>query len=1001
MAAPAKLQQLVKTFHDNADAYRSADYNEEMLRHEFLNPMFKCLGWDMENEQGYAEAYKDVIYEGALKVGGATKAPDYCFRIGGTRKFFLEAKKPGVNIKDDPAPAYQLRRYAWSAKLPLSILTDFEEFAVYDCRTKPGPNDKPSVGRTLYLKYTEYGDRWDEFAAIFSRDAILKGSFDKYAETAKGKRGTATVDAAFLEEIESWRELLAKNIALRNDDLSQRDLNYAVQVTIDRIIFLRMCEDRGIERYGELQSLLNAPAVYGRLKQLFRNADDRYNSGLFYFQKEKNRAEPPDELTPALAIDDKPLKDIIASLYYPESPYEFSVLSGEILGQVYEQFLGKVIRLTAGHQAKVEDKPEVRKAGGVYYTPAYIVEYIVKHTVGKLLGSAAPSPTLPASGEGASSSAAVGGKLISPRSRGDQGGEVTVTRVCPMTTKQAAKLRILDPACGSGSFLLGAYQYLLDWHRDWYVADGAEKHAKEIYQGPGGAWRLTTAEKKRILLNNIYGVDIDPQAVEVTKLSLLLKVLEGESQETLERQRRIFHERALPDLASNIKCGNSLIGPDFYNGQQMMLFDEEERFRINVFDWNAAFPKIMKAGGFDAVIGNPPYVLLQDEFRDDRQLAYFRAVFDVASYKLDTYHLFIERAVRLTRKDGRCSMITPANFLTNNFLVPLRRFLLEHSRVEHIVVLDAGVFDAASVDNCVFVVTGSSKTTESFILSHASRENGQLREKSPATISRDTMREDFLLFTAGLSAQAERLWHRIAQCGEPLGKISHINFGKQLRDRTKFQNDVIRVRSIRGVPRRYRACYTGRDVYRYRLDWGLLACLDDEVAQRGGCWEREKHDAKNKLVTRQIGRYPEFALDNLGYQCLNTMFMINLKLSDLDARYLLGILNSKLLRAFWSARFYDRRRTFPKIKGTYLKQLPVVLPDSSTAVGRGLQNRMTKLVAEIIALNQVFAAAKTPHSRTALEAQIAAADRQIDRLVYELYGLTEDEIKIVEEATAK
>jgi hypothetical protein len=423
----------------------------------------------------------------------------YCFRIGCTPQFFLEAKRPSVNLKDDPDPAYQLRRYAWTGKLSLSILTDFEEFAVYDCRVKPAHTDKAGVGRVLYLRFDEYAGRWDEIASVFSRDAILKGSFDKFAESNKAKRGTAAVDTAFLQEIESWREMLARNLALRNPHLSQRELNFAVQVTIDRIIFLRMCEDRGIEPYGQLQKLLQEPDIYQNLLGLYRKADDRYNSGLFHFHAEKGRPEAPDTLTPSLTLDDKPLKDILRGLYYPECPYEFSVLSGEILGQVYEQFLGKVIRLTAGHQAKVEDKPEVRKAGGVYYTPTYIVEYIVKQTVGKLLGE----PRASASG---------------------------------VTPKQASRLRILDPACGSASFLLGAYQLLLDWHRDRYLADGPKKHTKELYQGAGGVWRLTTAEKKRILLANIYGVDIDPQAVEVTKLSLLLKVLEGESEQTLQEQ---------------------------------------------------------------------------------------------------------------------------------------------------------------------------------------------------------------------------------------------------------------------------------------------------------------------------------------------------------------------------------------------------------------------------------------------------------------------------------
>ena len=449
--APPIVATLIDRFERNRDAYKSQGYNETQLRREFLDPFFEALGWDVASKQGHTEAYKDVIHEDAIKIGGNTKAPDYCFRVGGARKFFLEAKKPAVNVKDEIPPAYQLRRYAWSAKLPLSILTDFEEFAVYDCRARPNPSDKSSVGRILYLTYRDYLTRWEDIASIFTKEAVLKGSFDKYAVTDR-KRGTATVDAEFLKEIEAWRDTLAKNLALRNPALTVHELNFSVQRTIDRLIFLRICEDRGVEPYGQLQALLNGQNIYGRLRCLYEQADDRYNSGLFHFHKEKDRAESPDDLTPSLKIDDKTLKDIIGRLYYPQSPYEFSVLPTEILGQVYEQFLGRVIRLTAGHQARIEEKPEVKKAGGVYYTPAYIVEYIVKQTVGVLCEGKTP--------------------------------------------KQIAKLTILDPACGSGSFLLGAYRYLLAYHRDWYVKDGPEKHRKELFQAASGEWRLTTQEKK-------------------------------------------------------------------------------------------------------------------------------------------------------------------------------------------------------------------------------------------------------------------------------------------------------------------------------------------------------------------------------------------------------------------------------------------------------------------------------------------------------------------------
>jgi type I restriction-modification system DNA methylase subunit len=222
-------------------------------------------------------------------------------------------------------------------------------------------------------------------------------------------------------------------------------------------------------------------------------------------------------------------------------------LPPEILGQVYEQFLGEVIRLI-GHKAIVEEKPAVKKAGGVYYTPSYIVQHIVDGTLGKILAEKTPVQ-------------------ISAADR---------------QQKDAVPLRIIDPACGSGSFLMHVYQKLLDWYRERYVADGPEKYTRgaepKLYQSDKREWRLTIAERRRILLTHIYGVDVDAQAVEVTKLSLLLKVLEGESGDALARQMDIFHLRALPDLGENIRCGNSLIGIDFFTSYSRALFPEDDLF---------------------------------------------------------------------------------------------------------------------------------------------------------------------------------------------------------------------------------------------------------------------------------------------------------------------------------------------------------------------------------------------------------------------------------------
>ncbi len=945
MSAPDPVRELVERFDRNAEAYRSAHYNETQTRQEFINPLFKCLGWDIDNAQGYAEAYKDVIHEAAIKIGGTTKAPDYCFRIGGTRKFFLEAKRPAVNLKDDPDPAFQLRRYAWTAKLPLSILTNFEELAVYDCRIRPAQTDKAAVARTLYLTYEEYADRWDKIAGLFSRDAVLKGSFDKYAESTKVKRGTATVDSAFLAEIESWRDLLARNLALRNPDLSQRDLNYAVQTTIDRILFLRMCEDRGIEPYGQLQKLLDDPDIYRHLFRVYQKADDRYNSGLFYFHPEKGRPEAPDTLTPGLALDDKPLREIIRGLYYPECPYEFSVLAADILGQVYEQFLGKVIRLTAGHQAKVEEKPEVRKAGGVYYTPTYIVDYIVKQTVGKL----------------------VDGK----------------------TPRQVARLRILDPACGSGSFLLGAYQFLLDWHRDWYLADGPEKHTKELYQSGGGSWRLAAAEKKRILLNNIFGVDIDSQAVEVTKLSLLLKVLEGESEQTLQTQRLFAHDRALPDLGSNVKCGNSLIGRDFYEDSQSTMFDEEEHYRINAFDWRTAFPWFKEVGGFDAVIGNPPYLFITEIPQNQRQ--YYETRFHGVDYRFDLYGAFIERAaLTWLRPGGLFGFIIPHTLLSNDSFQALRALLAKHVTLFQVVDLGPGVFQGARNETMLlfFEVGGANPGAPIEVIRTSPK-------VFPLPTQRFTPRQGDWIDPSGspwlvhVSGEMTSFMSTMQQAAHTLGKLCTINQGLRTGDNDKYlgataQND------------KWKPAAGGKHIGRYEpIPCEIFVFYEPSLLDAPR--KPKIFLSKEKIVVQEIRnialpRRIVATLDRNQTFCLQSTNVINLRPEcPYDIRYLLGVLNSNAANVFFRFSFPGNNH----IPSNQLAKIPVPKADDQK------HSRLVSLVREMLSTQEQLTSPQTPHRHTFLQGQAAAIDRQIDRLVYDLYGLTDAEIKIVEEATAQ
>jgi type I restriction-modification system DNA methylase subunit len=967
MSIPAQICDLVERFDKHLADYKTSKYNETQVRREFIDPFFKALEWDVDNTQGYAEAYKDVVHEDAIKVGQATKAPDYSFRIGGARKFFLEAKKPSVDIKHDTHPAYQLRRYGWSAKLPLSILTDFEEFAVYDCRVKPVKTDNAATARIMYLTYTDYIERWDELQGIFSPESIKTGSFDKYAQTTKAKRGTAEVDNAFLQEIERWRDLLARNFALRNN-LTQRELNYAVQLTIDRLIFLRIAEDRSIEPYGQLKDLLKADNIYPNLVQLFARADDRYNSGLFHFKAEKSRATEVDSLTPNLTLDNKVLTDVFKNLYYPDSPYEFSVLPADILGQVYEQFLGKVIRLTSGGRAKVEEKPEVKKAGGVYYTPTYIVDYIVKQTVGKLFE----------------------GQQLGAKGYGLVGG-----------------FRILDPACGSGSFLLGAYQYLLDWYLEQY-RQSPNKWSRgqnpRLYERGNGEWQLTIAERKRILTTHIYGVDIDPQAVEVTKLSLLLKVLEDDKSVT--QQLTLFQERVLPDLDSNIKCGNSLIGPDYYasNPTQMGMFgDEEEFYRVNAFDWQAEFKEIMQAGGFDAVIGNPPYGALL--YQDETDYLLNKTV--LQNYQLDTYLIFIEKALFLVKQRGLIGQIIPNTWLSNLTSVQVRKYLFMETQLNNITHYLYHVFKTAKVDTEVVILSKQKPLDEHQI--------------NISVVHKDSNTDVYNI--------PQKYWQEgdgtpvnIFERPEFKGIGDKLRNEKRLDELCKITQGCKPFQTGKGKPPQTRQIVNDKpfiaeickdDTFRPLLRGSLMQKYQilwkDNYWISFGDWLAEprysaNYDFPAKIIIRQTGYYLVATLDRKQFIVRDNLYTIvpyNEKYPSLDSRYILGIINSCLMQWFYSNIINpEMGEAFAQVKRGHLIQLRIYWPDFTNPADVAQHDKMVAMVEQMLTLHQQLAGATIPQQKQMLKRQIETTDRQIDMLVYELYGLTDEEIAIVEGSTS-
>lgn len=1015
--AKKKIGELVERFGEQIESYKKSEYNETLTRRDFIDPFFKALGWDVDNQEGYAESYREVIHEDKIKIGRATKSPDYSFRLaGGTRLFFVEAKKPSIVVKDDIVPAYQIRRYGWSAKLPISIITDFEEFAVYDCTRKPVRTDKASVARLRYLTFKEYLTEFDFLWDTFSKERVLRGSFDKFIQSVAGKKGTETVDKEFLNTLDSWRTYLAVSISKNNRQLNEDDVNFVVQQAIDRIIFLRIAEGRAVEPEGNLKTILHGD-YYANLFKLFKEADQKYNSGLFDFKK--------DTLSESLKIDNKVIKNIITELYYPESPYEFSVLSVEILGSAYEQFLGKVIRLTQAHQARIEEKPEVRKAGGVFYTPQYIVDYIIKNTVGKL----------------------VEGK----------------------TPEQISKLKIVDPACGSGSFLLGAYQYLLNYHKDFYSENGKpSKGKKDNPLTPEG--NLTTSKKKEILLNNIYGVDLDFNAVEVTKLSLLLKCLEGETIASIANQMKMFNERVLPTLDNNIKSGNSLVDFDFYDGQ--LDFGNDKK--IKPFNWQKAFPevfvhrttnyqhelkdqfnkvvatankaedllsKISKANepiapygsdGFDCVIGNPPYVR-QELLTDFKE--YFQRKYKVYHGAADLYSYFFERGVALLSEGGLFGIIVANKWMRANYGEPLRKWLKEQDIKQIIDFGDLPVFESATTYPCIFISSRSKNPAPSVEMVNVKTLKFEPTLQSYVDEHKQTLSKD-LLDDSGwnLASEAEhRLLKKLQNKGVPLGEyvkgkiyrgvLTGLNEAFVIDEETKKRL----IKEDKKSAAIIKPFLAGRDIKRYQqpvsdkyliftrrgIDIDKYPAIREYLNQfktqlqpkpkdfKGKTWKGRKpgsykwfemQDAvdyyeefeKPKIIIPAIVKSASYTFDETGFYSNDKTSIISL-----NDKFLLGILNSTACDYFIKSIAATKQNGYFEYKPMYVEQLPI--PTASSTQKKEIE----KLVGQILNLNTQKSQANVPGVIEQIDNQIAHADEKINKLVYQLYELTEDEIKVI------
>jgi hypothetical protein len=811
---------------------------------------------------------------------------------------------------------------------------------------------------------TQFDTLWELFerenvrqAARTRGTASPSGLWARALSPKKVRANRIPPDKAFLAAMDDdrtgWRVRLAKDMKKRNSQADGPLLTAAVQLLIDRLIFVKVLSDREIEEdyLAQLAGAVERAGLsesdtgwFTACRAIFDRLNQYYDGSIF---------APRPELE-AVAVSNKVVREILRSMQPEYSPYNFAVLPVEILGTIYERFLGRVVH-TTDKQVRIEDKPEVRKAGGVYYTPQYIVDYIVQNTVGKLL------------------------------------------EPC-RTPEDVARLRILDPACGSGSFLLRAYAALIDWHVRYY--GGKEQLTKKdraaAYYDTDGNVRLTARLKRQILLNNLYGVDIDPQAVEVTRFSLSLKALEDTRHDELYEERDLFKQTVLPDLRGNIKCGNSLIGNDY---SLLPL----ERVAVRAFEWRDEFPNVMAAGGFDAVIGNPPYnAALTPEMESYLQREYE----GVRWGRQDSAAIFVEAGLRLSN--------TVVMYLLPYRLIsrkrnhgPFQRWLYHKSHIRQILYLGK-VSEIGANDEFMIGQFANAQTAGGLVMlvaARCSREDLETSAISFSEIEQAKWGPPNYDMNVRLAQFDPALLEKIQRCSTRLGEIAECRDGIVPFIRDKLVSNA-------KMDGRYKPLLGVRGYYslgRYAFSWeGTYICYDMDEARR---YIRDKSELRKvqlrdesiflqpeKILTAQDSVTIKGTLDTERFYTTNSIHTTYLRSSagGYNVRYVLGLLNSRLVNYYHQSLVLKGQDLHPQILVTNLPRLPIRAINFLDPVDRARHDGMVQLVQTMLALHKHRAAATTQAEQDLYQRQIGATDRQIDALVYELYGLTDEEIAVVE-----
>lgn len=954
-SAHIKVCELIENFEDGLDHYLSPKYQEQEVREDYINKFFIALGWDINHVVQRNPFAQEVKIEKAQRQQGGLgqKRADYAFFLAPDFKqpqFFVEAKKPSRTLRQNRDDYFQTAKYGWNAGTGVSILTDFEEVVIIDCRFKP---DFDTILETQihYYNFKEFKnlENFEEFYWIFSREALLEGNLQEYIHRLKKPTGSGkqlkifggkyqSIDESFLNYIDEIRHHLAVAFYKKNPLLDAYSLTEATQRTIDRIVFMRFLEDKLIETESIVHSISTSAHPWTKFVERTRFLDAKYNGIVFkpLFIDDKNFA----------GADEDMFRQLCSDLDHTNTPYDFNYIPIHILGSIYERFLGKVVTIEDG-KATIEIKPEVRKAGGVFYTPKYIVDYIVNNTIGKLIEGKTP--------------------------------------------KQINSLAFADIACGSGSFLIGVFEYILDYHNKYYNEhpEQAKKDGCNFSQDLG-IHVLSIKQKQQILLKNIYGVDIDLQATEVTQLSLFLKMLEDETYSSASDMMVLFHEKILPNLSNNIKCGNSLISSDILNAKLDLGLEEERK--LNPFDFNLAFVEVFKKGGFDAIVGNPPYYKVTDK----NMLEYFATHYNHQNYQYDLYLLFMERYELLLKEGGLLGVIIPNTWLQSITYKNIRRYLSSAFIWKKVLHIGEHIFKAVVDTHVLIFEKGISKKNSEVLIEKY--EKGDFR--SYQSIAQKNIASNGDVINILTNPLEIKLFNKIKENSVILRDVCISTVGtkpfqkgkgkpKQTEETVK-NKPFVKENQPKPEGENWLPLMRGSLMHKYENRWNNNSWI------QYGDWLAEPRNPKffeadEKIIIRQTSDKIIATLIGKGIICRNNLHILISK--SLSHKFILGILNSKVTDFYYYQINPEQGEALAEVKKTHVEQLPIPRVNSSN---QKLHDDIVNYVSQILGAKEQLKIATTERDRSYLEEKIKNIEIQINSLVYELYNLNSQEIDMIE-----